>query len=198
MPLSSDSKSRIGIAGYMGAGKSTCAALCAEAFGMRVIDADAEAKLLMENDPRIREELTHVFGPSVETNGALNFGALGTAAFASADDMRKLGSIVHPPLLRRLRDLVFSWPGPSILDAALIGQWRIEEWFDTCLWVWAPSIIRGGCLQEKTGLSPEQIRKRMEVQEALVAEPSDKPWTIIANDGTLDELKSHIAGRFSV
>src|SRR5512136_948088 len=99
-----NSAPRLGIGGYMGAGKSACASLCAEAAGMRVIDADAEAKLLMENDSRIRKELARAFGQSIIARGAINFTALGAAAFASPAAMQKLNSIVHPPLVLRLRD----------------------------------------------------------------------------------------------
>jgi dephospho-CoA kinase len=183
---------RIGIAGYMGAGKSACAKRCAEAAGMRIINADAEAKLLMENDSRIRDELVRVFGPSIDKSGALDFAALGAAAFASPADMQKLNNIVHPRLLRQLRDCVFSQPGPSVLDAALIPLWRIEDWFDRCLWIDAPSELRRSRLVTKTGMPEALLRQRMLVQETLVAEPSGAQWTTIVNDGTFEELKNRV------
>jgi dephospho-CoA kinase len=183
---------RIGIAGYMGSGKSACAEQCAEATGMRIINADAEAKLLMENDSRIRDELTRVFGLSIDKSGSLDVAALGAAAFASPADMQKLNAIVHPPLLRRLRDCVFSRPGPSILDAALIPLWRIEDWFGCCLWVDAPPEVRCSRLVSKTGMPEEHLRQRMLVQEALMAEPSGAQWITIVNDGTIEQLKSRV------
>lgn len=181
---------RIGIAGYMGSGKSACAMRCAEATGMRIINADAEAKLFMKNDSRIRNELVRVFGPSIDKSGSLDFAALGAAAFASPADMQKLNGIVHPRLLRRLRECVFSQPGPSILDAALIPLWRIEDWFDCCLWVHAPPELRRSRVASKTGMPEAHLRQRMLVQEALMAEPSGPQWVTIANDGTFEELKS--------
>ena len=183
---------RIGIAGYMGSGKSACAKRCAEATGMRIINADAEAKLLMENDSRIRDELTRVFGPSIDKSGHLDVAALGAAAFASPPDMQRLNAIVHPRLLLRLHDCVFSRPGPSILDAALIPLWRIEDWFDCCLWVDAPPELRRSRLVSKTGMTEAHLRQRMLVQEALMAKPSGAQWITIANDGTFEELKSRV------
>jgi dephospho-CoA kinase len=106
--------------------------------------------------------------------------------------MQKLNSIVHPQLVRRLRDCVFSRPGPSVLDAALIPQWRIEDWFDCCLWVDAPSEIRRSRLASKTGMQEGVLRQRMLVQEALVAVPSGAQWTTMANNGTFEELKSRV------
>jgi dephospho-CoA kinase len=186
---------RIGIAGYMGSGKSSCAAACAEITGIRIIDADAEAKLLMEKDTRIRDEISRVFGPKIANSATVNFAALGAAVFASVDEIRKLNGIVHPPLVRRLRELVFSLPGPSILDAALIPLWRIDNWFDSCLWVCAPSKTRFGRIESKTGMPLEQIKQRMLVQESLFSEPSGSPWTPLINEGSVEELKDSV-GRF--
>jgi dephospho-CoA kinase len=183
---------RIGIAGYMGSGKSACAGMCAELTGMRIINADAEAKLLMENDSRIREELAGVFGPSVDKSGTIDFTALGAAAFASAAAMQQLNAIVHPRLVRRLHDCVFSGPGPSILDAALISLWRIEDWFDRCMWVEAPAGLRVSRLAAKTGMPEAKLRRRMQVQEELVARPSGPQWIFIVNDGTLEKLQSRM------
>jgi dephospho-CoA kinase len=181
---------RIGVAGYMGAGKSTCAALCAEMRGMRIVDADAEAKLLMENDTRIRDELALAFGPRVAGREAVDFSALGSVAFSTTGDMQKLNRIVHPPLVRRLRDLVLSRPGPCILDAALIPLWSIDDWFDCLLWVRASPRVRLKRVCERTGLPEDRVRQRMHVQEALMSEPSGPNWTFVNNEGMRDDLAS--------
>jgi dephospho-CoA kinase len=183
---------RIGVAGYMGAGKSSAAATLAALTGMRVVDADAEAKLLMESDTRIRDGLSRAFGPKAADSAKVNFAALGAAAFASADDMRKLNAIVHPPLVRRLRELVFSRPGPCILDAALIPLWRIEDWFSSCVWIWAPSETRLARVAARTGMPENAVQQRMLVQESLFAEPSSPLWTTVVNDGSPEELKDRI------
>ncbi|HUI91523.1 MAG TPA: dephospho-CoA kinase [Chitinivibrionales bacterium] len=192
MPHHNTAPVRIGIAGYMGSGKSVCAGMCAELTGMRIIDADAEAKLLMKNDSRIREELAGVFGPSVDKRGTIDFAALGVTAFASAAAMQNLNTIVHPRLVRRLRDCVFDRPGPSILDAALISLWRIEDWFDCCMWVDAPAPLRLARIAAKTGLPEPQLRQRMLVQEELVARPSGVKWIFIVNAGTREALQSSV------
>ncbi len=185
---------RIGVAGFMGAGKSSCAALCARARGMRLVDADAEAKLLMENDGRIKDALVLAFGTGIVHGGVLNFAELGKIAFSSISGMERLNRIVHPPLLRRLRDLVISPAGPCILDAALIPLWRIEDWFDCCLWVRAPSAVRESRVAARTGLPVEQIRERMRIQETLMPEPVLAQWIFVTNDGSLEDLAAR-AGR---
>jgi dephospho-CoA kinase len=188
---------RIGIAGFMGAGKSSCAALFAQNRSMRLVDADAEAKLLMENDGRLKDALVLAFGPEIVSRGVLDFAVLGQIAFSSTSGMEKLNGIVHPPLLRRLRDLVFSRAGPCVVDAALIPLWHIEDWFDWRLWVRAPSALRQSRVAARTGLSVEQIRQRMRVQETLMAEPTEANWFFVNNDGSLDDLSMRASGGIS-
>jgi dephospho-CoA kinase len=199
MSLPSVSKSRIGIAGYMGAGKSTCAGLLACATTrVRVIDADREAKLMMNGDESIRRQLAAAFGASVIHENSIGFGQLGKAAFASVRAMRMLNSIVHPALVKRLHDLVFAGPDPCILDAALIPMWGIASWFDLCLWVTADPVLRRERLMAKSGLMPEQITMRMSVQETLVRVPDGQPWTIVGNEGSIDDLRDQLPGELRI
>jgi dephospho-CoA kinase len=179
---------RIGVAGYMGAGKSSLAALLSEARGMRHIDADAEAKILMENDGRLRDDLALLFGHGVVIAGTVDFAALGKITFSSTEEMKKLNNLVHPPLVRRLRDLVFSQPGPCVLDAALIPFWHIEDWFDRCVWVQAAQGRRLQRVLAATGLPEEAVRERMRIQETLMTEPSGPNWLFVNNEGTLADL----------
>jgi dephospho-CoA kinase len=198
MLSNSVAKNRIGIAGYMGAGKSTCAGLLAGLLAggktpVRVIDADLEAKLMMNGDESIKRRLAAAFGASVVDENSIVFDALGKAAFASVKAMRMLNSIVHPALVGRLHSLVNACQGPCILDAALIPMWGIDSWFDLCLWVTAAPSVRKQRIMTKTGLAPEQIALRMSVQETLVRVPDGPPWTMVGNEGPLDDLGRRIA-----
>jgi dephospho-CoA kinase len=193
MSPNSVTRNRIGIAGYMGAGKSTCAGLLAAA-GARVIDADREAKLMMNGDESIRRQLAAAFGASVIDEYSVGFGMLGKAAFASVKSMRLLNGIVHPPLIKRLHDLVVAGSSSCILDAALIPMWGIEAWFDLCLWISTPKPLRVIRIRAKTGLPPEEIAPRMSVQEALVSVPSGPQWRHIRNEGSINDLQNQLAG----
>jgi dephospho-CoA kinase len=180
----------MGIAGYMGAGKSTCSSLLSAKLGMMVVDADAEAKVLMENDGRVKNELAIAFGPTIARKGVIDFKVLGNIAFSSSSEMEKLNRIVHSRLVRRLQDLICSSPNNCILDAALIPLWGIEAWFDSCIWVVASRSKRIERVQERTGLPEDRVRQRMTMQEALMAEPKGRSWTFIYNEGSRDELSA--------
>jgi len=188
-----ESFGRIGIAGYMGAGKSTCAHYLAGPETC-IIDADREAKLMMAGDESIRRQLASAFGASVLHETSVEFGALGKSAFSSVQSIRTLNGIVHPALVERLRTRVDAIAGPCILDAALIPLWGIESWFDLCLWVTAEPQLRSRRVREKTGLGPDAIALRMSIQEAVVNVPSGPRWTHISNSGSLVDLEQRLEG----
>jgi dephospho-CoA kinase len=129
---------RIGIAGYMGAGKSTCIHLLSKENTV-LIDADSQAKWLMENDQSIKNALFMQFGDDIKENDAVDFKKLGKIAFSSLVQLQKLNKIVHPPLVAHLYSLIVKEGYENkieqiILDAALIPLWHIENWFDFLLW----------------------------------------------------------------
>jgi len=176
----------IGIAGYMGAGKSTCTHYLAEALApdVEVIDADAEAKRLMLSDPAIIKALADAFGSSVLNNNVLNFAELGALSFANVQNLYQLNSIVHPKVIAFIEQRLFdSRHKYCICDAALIPLWKIERRFDRCIWVSSAREIRYDRLVAKVRLPEMLLRKRMELQETIMDEPGLLPWRIIANNG---------------
>lgn len=179
--------SRIGIAGYMGAGKSTAARLLLRK-GARIIDADAVAKANVYTDEGIRRRLVRAFGNSVLENGSVSFHALGAMAFGSKEALLRLNAIVHPPLLETLRTMLRGTE-PVILDAALIPFWGVEPWLDGCLWVQASLETR--LLREKSlraDLDEPSILGRMRLQEEVMAAPTGVLWKRVDNDGSLESL----------
>lgn len=190
---------RIGIAGYMGAGKSTAARILASsalAGGGLIIDADLEAKALMTEDRPIRHELAAAFGGSIIGKDGLSFSTLGQIVFGSREKLLQLNAIVHPALVQRLRSMLLQEHKEEncILDAALLPLWNIESLFDTCIWVHAPFETRLERLQRtRTDLSEQALRDRMRMQEASLPSPEGMPWRQVDNNGDLDQLARRLA-----
>ena len=125
----------IGVAGYMGAGKSTISRLIA-GRGITLIDADNEAKIVMQRDSAIRKQLILTFGNDVVANDTVRSDLLGERAFRSAEDLAALNAIVHPAIVAHLEKLIDNCDtGKCILDAALIPMWNVSNRFDFCIWV---------------------------------------------------------------
>jgi dephospho-CoA kinase len=192
---------KIGIAGYMGAGKSTCTRLLAHALApdVEIIDADTEAKRLIQSDPGIIRSLSDAFGSSVYSpDEAIDFGALGKAAFADVENLKLFNSIVHPKviayIIQRLKACDKKY---CLCDAALIPLWHIENQFDMLIWISSmPEVRLHRRHTEKIQMSLSSLRTRMELQEAILQEPAHAPWRIIYNNGTNPGLISKLLNPF--
>jgi dephospho-CoA kinase len=186
---------RIGIAGYMGAGKSTVARLLAHHAGA-VINADREAKSLMQESPRIRNRLVEAFGTGVVERREIRFDLLGQAAFASEATLLRLNMIVHPPLVKILEKRISeSHNRLVILDAALLPLWHLESLFDVCLWVHAPFQTRlRRILAGRPDLNTAITKGRMRLQERMLPEPTKaSSWIDIDNSKNLLHLAAELA-----
>jgi dephospho-CoA kinase len=186
---------KIGIAGYMGAGKSSCIKFL-EMPSMISLNADQIAKSLMQQSTGIKQELRKSFGAQVCSDQSIDFGLLGSIVFNSPPALNRLNAIVHPPLLQHVHHLMTKSTDPAIrfvlLDAALIPLWNIESWFDVLIWVDACSEVRLKRLIERSGdvLSEKELMKRMVEQELLFKKSIAYEWVDILNNGTEDELKA--------
>jgi len=182
---------RIGLAGYMGAGKSTCARSFASDDAL-IIDADAEAKRLMAGSSHIQKMLCVAFGAEViGADGAVRSDVLGKAAFKSVDTLLTLNGITHPPLVEHLDTIVSGCPKSlCILDAALIPLLGIESWFDICVWVDAPFETRlARLVAKRPDVDEADLVKRMRMQEAVMSRPEGGDWVTV-DDG---ECRNYIA-----
>lgn len=183
---------RIGVAGYMGAGKTTCASLLSRVGGA-VLDVDAAGKQLIRSDESLQELLLQAFGRDIMRNGIISFGTLGKRVFASRDSLDRLNHIVRRPLVERLRrDYSLMTVSPAIMDAALIPYWNIEEWFDALVWVAAPAEVRAPRVAAELALSEDDVRTRMAVQEELFPEPGGPKWETVSNAGTPSEFHDRL------
>ena len=180
----------IGVAGYMGAGKSTLTHFLADGSGV-IINADIEAKRMMNKRDDLKVALAKAFGDAVISDGAVSFELLGQKAFVSADSLATLNAIIHPPLLELLHKQMSDVNADIVIvDAALISYWKIEHWFNELIWVKAPTDLRLQRLGKRYALPVAEIERRMRMQTDLFAEPKGLPWTIISNAGEVDALRN--------
>ena len=94
---------RIGITGPIGCGKSTVARWLSERAGVRVIDADHEARLVLAPETPEVEAVYARFGSVLRRpNGELDRPALGRIVFTDANALRDLEAIVHPAVRPRI------------------------------------------------------------------------------------------------
>lgn len=191
----------VGITGGIGVGKSTVA----EAFARRgalIISADRIGHTLLQENRAVQRAIVAAFGPGViGRDGLPDRRAIGEKVFSSAEALAKLNRIVHPPLLRRLREQIeAARRDPAVplvvVDATLITEWGIRDWFDLLIVVTAPVDQVRERLRAK-GLTDEQIDRRIASQapEEMRTREAD---TVIRNDGDRQRLEAvveHVTAR---
>jgi dephospho-CoA kinase len=184
---------RIGIAGYMGSGKSTAAHALAGDTGC-LIDADILAKALIASDPQIKNQLSACFGGSVIQKGNVRFDHLSRQVFHSLETLRALNAIVHPMLIIALKEALEGCSQEvRILDAAPIPLWKIEPWFDQLIWIDTPFEARFERLAlRRPDLSPEELTRRMRLQEELFPPPVGPLWTTVGNEKYINTLSERL------
>ncbi|MBD3217756.1 MAG: dephospho-CoA kinase [candidate division Zixibacteria bacterium] len=186
---------KLGITGQIASGKSTAAREFAK-FGGRIIYADDIGREVVEEDSPVLSKLIRAFGPQIVTpQGVLKRRELGRIVFASEEERAKLNKIVHPPLLKRLREELDKCSlDPAcelaIVDAALLVDW---DWHNNMDWtvcvVAAPDtqLLR---LKGK-GLTDQEIHDRINSQKSREELEAASDF-VIENDGPIEQLKQKV------
>ncbi len=117
---------RVGLTGGLGSGKSTVARLFSE-LGVRVIEADAVGRALMQQGQPLYAAIVQQFGQEiVRQDGALDRAALANLAFQQGR-LEELNRLVHPPVIaaqeERMRSIFAQDPTAiAMVESALIFE----------------------------------------------------------------------------
>ena len=183
----------IGITGGIGSGKSSFARILADR-GASLIDADKIGHEILERAD-VRRALVNSFGREiVDAEGRVDRGELGRRTFATAENLKTLNDIVHPPLVvefkKQIREAAASGAGQKVIvDAALIYEWGDVELFDCIVVVEAGEEERLQRIRARTGLNSKEIRRRMAAQMPL-AEKAARADIVVQNNGSVEDLEA--------
>jgi len=119
----------IGITGNTGSGKTIIAGFFRQ-WGGYVISADRMGWEVLLDD-RVIEKLRGIFGDGIIKDGKVDRKKLGDIVFEDQEQLLKFNKIVHPTLLLELRETIKNCKKDIVIvDAALILEWGIKDWFD--------------------------------------------------------------------
>ena len=187
---------RIGLTGGIGSGKST-ASQHFESLGAYLMNADIEAKNLIDTKETVQHELISEFGTDIiDGTGKVNKQKLARVAFQDEDNLYRLNSVVHP-YIYDLIDQKFNQVlnvgkhGLFIVDGALIFESGYDAHLDYVIVVTAQLKNRMERALVRQTLSREEIIKRIEYQWPE-EEKVNLADFVIHNDGTEDELKHNV------
>ena len=174
----------VALTGGIGSGKSVVARML-QVMGYQVYDCDSRAKQLMIDDETVREQLIAEFGTETYlADGTLNRQHLSAVAFGNDEARARLNAIVHPATAYDIRrwaaDLSAHGANVAFVETAILRTSGLDRMVDDVWHVTAPDDVRIQRVMVRSGLSKQQVRDRMEAQQAEEAvAPGEQ---VIVND----------------
>ncbi|MCK4328626.1 dephospho-CoA kinase [candidate division WOR-3 bacterium] len=177
----------VGITGRIGSGKTEVARIF-ETNGFTIVDVDRMGHKLLERDD-IKKSIRDTFGNAPFIEGRINRKLLSEIISKNKDTIKTYNSIIHPPLVQELKNLINKQGKTSLVavDCALIFEWGVEELFNYIILVKSDE---DKCIQRavKNGKSEKFVRRILSVQ--LTDEKRlEKVDFIIENNNGLSELQ---------
>ncbi len=183
----------VGLTGNIGSGKSTVARLL-EARGAAIIDADALAREAT-GDREVLARIAERFGTGVIQGGQLDRPALAAIVFADEGKRLQLNALIHPWVRREAQNLLGQYRARGakvvVQDIPLLFEGSLQDGFDKVLVVTAPLAVRMERARLRSGLDPDEFRKRDAAQWPLErkAELAD---FVLDNSGTEEQLEEQV------
>jgi dephospho-CoA kinase len=175
------------LTGVPGAGKSLAAEYLKD-NGAVIISGDDTGREVLETYPETIRKLTEIFGKQIlNPDGSLDRKRVGRIVFSDSARLKKLNRIVHPYLLKLLRRKIEKHRKSAahkliVVDAALIFEWGIEDWFDYILVVISNRANRIKRLRN-SGLTRKEAENRISSQISQRIKASGADYVIENNGG---------------
>ena len=151
------------LTGGIATGKSTVAKFFKE-LGADVIDADEIAHKVIEKGTQAYSKIVKEFGKDILTpSGAIDRRKLGALVFKDKEKLRKLESIVHPEVLKKMADeIARSKSDIVIVEIPLIFEKKMD--LHPVVVVYAPREVQKSRLMRRDGLTEEEAEVRLSSQ----------------------------------
>jgi dephospho-CoA kinase len=182
---------RIALTGSIGMGKSTVAAMAAEA-GIPVFDADAEVRAMQEYGGSLVEAIEARF-PGTVRGGAIDRDLLAARVLGNRDELAALETIVHPAVMaRRERFLQANRNAPALLfDIPLLFETHGEGAFDKVIVVSAPPEMQRQRVLGRPGMTQAKLDGILERQMSDAAK-RERADFVIDTSGALADTRARL------
>ncbi len=178
-------------------GKSSASRVLSK-LGAIILDFDLMSREVVLPGNPAWLSIKRPFGDLVlnDDDGTLNRAKLGDICFADRAQLRKLNALMRGPLLRLFFSKLFAAffhqrSGLVILDAPLLFETPLHLVCSTTLMIRVSAETQLRRLITRDHLSDAQARQRMQSQKPP-SELAQKADTVIENEGSLEQLESHI------
>jgi dephospho-CoA kinase len=182
---------KIALTGSIGMGKSTVAAMFADA-GMPVFDADAEVRRMQGYGGELVEEIGRRF-PGAMVDGTIDRDRLAALVLADRDELAALEFIVHPAVAKARERFIDSNRGAAALlfEIPLLYETHGESAFDKVIVVSAPAAVQRERVMGRAGMTSEKLDQLLarQLPDEVKKERAD---FVIDTGGSLEATRDQV------
>ena len=181
----------LALTGSIGMGKSTVAAMFAEA-GIPTFDADAVVRELQGPGGRLVPLIEARF-PGTTRQGAVDRDALSATVLGNRDELAALEAIVHPAVHHeRTRFIVEHGDAAALLfDIPLLFETGGDEAFDQVIVVSARPEQQRQRVMDRSGMTEDKFRQIVS-RQLPDAQKRARADFVVDTSGTLDETRAQV------
>jgi dephospho-CoA kinase len=161
----------IGVTGGIGSGKSLVCKIF-NSLGVLSYDADGRAKMILDSDPILKEQIKDVFGPyAYDEDGRLNRIHISKMAFSMPEKLARLNQLVHPRVAADFERWIEEHSSRHYLikEAALMFEAASTKGLDKVILVTAPQSLR-----IKRVLARDPHRTEADLQKIMANQMSEE------------------------
>jgi dephospho-CoA kinase len=185
----------IGLTGGIASGKSTVARMLQD-MDIPIIDADIEARKVVEKGEKAYLQIVKAFGSEILTaTGDIDRVKLGSIVFHNEDKRLQLNEIVHPAVRERMNDekvkYVDSGNSVVVLDIPLLFESKLTHMVDKTILVYVDAEVQLNRLMSRNQLIESEAMARINSQMPL-NEKNKLADAVIDNNGTIHDTKTQL------
>lgn len=156
---------KVGLTGGIGSGKSIVAGLL-EILNVPVYYADVQAKVLMNTNSQLIDQIKELFGEEAYRQGQLNRTMVAQLVFNNKDLLNSLNQLVHPAVKNDFEQwsALQSHVGFVVQEAAILFENGGYKNFDHMVLVTAPLEKRISRVMQRDGVEKAQVMERIRNQ----------------------------------
>jgi len=186
----------IGVSGAVASGKTTVAEMLAGLVGGPIVSADAIAHQVLASDDEVKRAVIARWGNAcLGADGGISRAKLAEIVFNSPADLAELNRIIHPVILRRMRELIDEARSEGapwiVVDAALLHETGLDAICDTTLFVLSDWNVRAERARRDRGWGEDELRRRDAAQLPAERKAELSDYTV-NNNGSPNETKRQI------
>ena len=185
-----------GLTGGIGSGKSSVASILEE-YGIPVVSADELSRVVIAPGTEGLEEVVKEFGPEIidEKTGELDRKRMASVVFTDPEKRARLESIIHPRVRERFEDVMRALESGGhtivVYEIPLLFEKKLQDTVTAVIVVSAREEVRVDRVVARSGLTPEDVRRRMNAQVSEQTRRKGADY-IIENNGDRVDLRHEV------